>query len=95
VSHSGPPAARGHLRLAGSPVERRRVREGRALLLLRAAAAAVALVALTVVAWLSAALALVPLVWRRAPVGVRLRPLRAREARIIPFQRPRQKALSR
>jgi hypothetical protein len=71
------------------------VSERRSLLLLRAAAAAAALAVLTVVAWLSAALALVPLVWRRAPVGVRLRPIRAREARIIPFQRPRQKALPR
>ncbi len=95
MSHSGPPAERGHLRLAGPPVERRRVAESRALLLLQAAAAAAALVLFTFFAWMSAALALAPLAWRRAPVGVRLRPLRPREARVIPFQRPRQKALPR
>jgi hypothetical protein len=41
------------------------------------------------------AIALAPLAWRRAPNGVRLRPLRPREARIIPFERARQKALPR
>ncbi len=95
MSYPGPPAARGHLRLAGPPVERRRVAESRVLLLLRAAVAATALAMLTVIGFISAALALVPLAWRRAPVGVRLRPLRAREARIIPFQRPRERALPR
>jgi hypothetical protein len=95
VSYSGTPAARGHLRLAGPPSERRRVAESRALLLVRAAASAVVLAVLTLFALLSAALALVPLAWRRAPVGVRLRPLRPREARIIPFQRPSRKALPR
>ncbi|HEX9399642.1 MAG TPA: hypothetical protein VF912_05990 [Anaeromyxobacter sp.] len=95
MSHPGPPAARGHLRLAGPSVERRRVAESRALLLLRAAAGAVALVLLTLFAWTLAALALLPLVLRHAPVGVRLRPLRPREARVIPFERARQKALSR
>ena len=95
MSYSGPPAARGHLRLAGPPVERRPVAENRAVLLVRAAAAAVVLVLLTAFAWISAVLALVPIAWRRAPVGGRLRPLRPREARIIPFHRPRQKALPR
>ncbi len=95
MSHPGPPAARGHLRLAGPPVERRPVVESRALLLLRAAAAAAVLALLTAFAWFCAAVALAPIVWRRSPVGVRLRPLRAREARIIPFHRPRQKALPR
>jgi len=95
LSQSSRPATRGHLRLAGLPVERRPVAESRAALLLRAAAAQVALVLLTCIAWIAAALALLPIAWRRAPVGVRLRPLRPREARIIPFHRPRQKALTR
>jgi hypothetical protein len=96
VSHSGPPAARGHLRLAGPPADRRRVAESRVVLLARAAAAAVVLAALTVFAWTLAALALVPLALRRAPVGVRLRPLHPREARVIPFERPRgREALTR
>jgi hypothetical protein len=88
VSHSGPPAARGHLRLAGPPAERRRVAESRVVLLARAAAAAIVLFAVTVFAWTLAALAMLPLALRRAPVGVRLRPLHPREARVIPFQRP-------
>jgi hypothetical protein len=95
VPHPGPPAARGHLRLAGPPADRRHTVESRAVLLLRAALAALSLFFLSLLAWCSAALALVPLAWRRAPVGVRLRPLRPREARIIPFQRPRQKAVPR
>jgi hypothetical protein len=94
VPHPGPPAARGHLRLAGPPGERSRA-ENRAVLLLRAAGAVIALSLVTIVAWISATLALVPLAWRRMPMGVRLRPLRPREARIIPFQRARQKAIQR
>lgn len=94
MSHPGhTPAARGHLRLAGTPDEPRRS-ERRALLVLRSFFAALALVVLTGVAWVSAALALVPLAWRRAPVGMRLRPFRPREARVIPFQ-PRKQALPR
>ena len=89
MSHSGPPVARGHLRLAGPPVERRRVVESRLGLFARAAAVAFLLFAVTAVAWALCALALLPLLWRRAPVGVRLRPLHPREARIIPFERPR------
>ncbi len=92
MPYRGPPAARGHLRLATAPVERRR-RDSRALLLVRAAAAAVALLAATLVAWVAIALALSPLLWRRGPVRGRLRPLRAREARVIPLE-PRRKALS-
>ena len=96
MSHSGPPAARGHLRLAGPPVERRRVSESRAALLARAAVAALVLAVLTAVGWVLAALAMLPLVIRRAPVGVRLRPLHPREARVIPFERPRgREALTR
>ncbi len=95
MSHPSPPSTRCHLRLAGPAVERRRVTESRAVLLARGAAGAVALVLLTLFAWALAALALLPLLLRRAPMGVRLRPLRQREARIIPFQRARQKALPR
>jgi hypothetical protein len=95
VSYPGPPAARGHLRLAGPPDERRRVAESRTLLLVRAAFGAIALLVLTVLACALAALSLLPLAWRRAPIGVRLRPLRPREARVIPFERARQKALPR
>ena len=96
MPHPGPPAARGHLRLAGPPVERRRVSESRAALLARAAVAALVLAVLTAVGWVLAALAMLPLVIRRAPVGVRLRPLHPREARVIPFERPRgREALTR
>ena len=96
MPHSGPPASRGHLRLAGPPPERRKVAESRVLLLLRSFAAIVALAALTVAAWAASAIALLPVLWRRAPVGVRLRPLRPREARVIPFERrEREKALPR
>lgn len=93
---SGPPAARGHLRLAGPPAERRRVAESRAVLLVRGSLAAAALVLSTLVALVASALALLPVALRRAPVGVRLRPIRPREARVIPFQRPAaRKALPR
>jgi hypothetical protein len=95
VPHSGPPAARGHLRLAEAPDDRRQTANNRALLLLGAIGAALALVLLTIVATITSAVALLPVAWRRAPEGVRLRPLRPREARIIPFQRPRRKALPR
>jgi hypothetical protein len=57
------------------------------VLLARAVAAAVVLSILTVFAWTLAALAMLPLAVRRAPVGVRLRPLHPREARVIPFER--------
>jgi hypothetical protein len=50
---------------------------------------AVALFVLTLIAWVAAALAMLPLALRRAPVGVRLRPLHPREARVIPFERAR------
>jgi hypothetical protein len=92
VPYRGPPAARGHLRLATAPVEGRR-RDNRVLLLARAFVAGLSLLAATLVAWFAIALALAPLVWRRAPVRNRLRPLRAREARVIQLE-PRRKALS-
>ncbi len=92
MPYRGPPAARGHLRLATAPIERRR-RDSRVLLLARAFAAALGLLVATVVAWFAIALALAPLLWRRAPVRGRRRPLRAREARVIRLE-PRRKALS-
>jgi hypothetical protein len=98
VPLSGPPAQRGHLRLAPPPAEPARP-DARVLLYFRAAVASLALAFATVVAWTSGALALVPLLWRRSPVGGRLRPLHAREARVIPFQprraQPQQQALPR
>ncbi len=92
MPYRGPPAARGHLRLATAPLERRH-RDSRVLLLVRAFAAALALLAATIVAWIGIGIALAPVLWRRAPVCGRLRPLRAREARVIRLE-PRRKALS-
>ncbi len=93
MQHHGPNAARRHLRLAGPP-EEGRLDENRAVLVVRAALSTLALLILTLAALASAALALMPVLWRRAPLGCRLRPLRPSEARIIPFQ-PRQRALPR
>ncbi len=92
----GPRAVRAHLRLAGSLAEPRRP-ENRALLLARAAVATVALVFQTFAAWVAAVVPLAPICWRRSPLGCRLRPLRPREAQVIPFQRRqvRQTALPR
>jgi hypothetical protein len=65
----------------------------------RAAATGLALAIATLVAWWSIAVALAPVLWRRAPLGGRLRPLRAPDARVIPFpqRRPQeqQQALPR
>ncbi len=92
MPHSGPPA-RAHLRLASRPAGRR-ASEGHLALLLRALAVRVAVVWMTAVAWLSAAVTLLPLVWRRAPLGRRLNRQPRRDARVIPFQ-PRRQALPR
>lgn len=98
MPQSGPPASRSHLRLAPLPTAPAR-RDAKIVLLGRAFAATLALLLATVVAWASAALAMAPLLWRRAPLGGRLRPLRAPDARIIPFpsRRPQeqQQALPR
>lgn len=93
MPHSGPPASRGHLRLAVIPAAPQRV-DSRLVLFARATATALAMLWMTAAAWLSAALALAPLVWRRAPLGRRVRPMAPREARVIPFQSRRQ-ALTR
>jgi hypothetical protein len=93
VSHPDHPVARGHLRLASSPSGRGRL-EHRFLLFLRAFGAGLAIAWFTVAAWIAVTLALVPLLWRRAPLGRRLRPPERREARVIPFQ-PRRQALPR
>lgn len=84
-----PLAARGHLRLAPEPEEPRRT-ERRGVLVARALIASVVLVWLAVVAFAAASVALLPLLWRGAPLGRRLRPPAQREARIIPFQARRQ-----
>jgi hypothetical protein len=86
------PAARGHLKLANVPVPPSSG-DRRFVLLLRAVAIAIAVAWFTLVAWISAAIALAPLAWRRGPRGQRVRPIR-REARVIPFQ-PRRNALPR
>jgi hypothetical protein len=87
-----PSIAGSHLRLATEPSPRRRG-EGRILLFLRALLAASVLTWVTLVAWGATAIALAPLLWRRAPLGRRLRPPRA-EARVIPFQ-PGRRAMTR
>ncbi len=96
MPHPGPRATRVHLRLA-CPLDEPRRAESRVLLLARAAVAFVALAFLTLAAWATSAVALAPIVWRRAPLGFRLRPIRPLEARVIPFQpRPgRQTAMPR
>ncbi len=92
MQHPGTQFARGHLRLASAPVThgpgRRLARHLRAWLSILFAF----FVALA--AWSMAALALLPLLVRRAPVGRRLRQRPPREARVIPFQ-PRRRALPR
>ena len=92
---SGPRVARGHLRLAtalASPSV-----ESRAVLLVRALVASILVAWRAAAALVGAALALAPLVWRRAPVGRRARTMAPREARVIPFQprRPQQQAMPR
>ncbi len=91
----GHPAARSHLRLASAPGSRER-RDRKLFLVLRAALAAFLLAWTTAAAYVATVLALLPLVWRRAPLGRRLHPPR-REARVIPFQpkRPQRQALPR
>ena len=93
MSLPSPPPSRAHLRLAPLSADRARA-DGRLLLRVRALGAAVALALATVVAWLSMALALAPLLWRHGPAGRRLRAQAPREARVIPFQ-PRRTALPR
>jgi hypothetical protein len=92
VQHPGTPFARGHLRLASAPARRGMGR--RVAAHVRAWLAILAAFLVTLAAWLMAALALLPLLARRAPVGRRLRQRPPREARVIPFQ-PRRRALPR
>ncbi|BDG01655.1 hypothetical protein [Anaeromyxobacter oryzae] len=94
MPHSGPQVARGHLRLAPAPAGRPRP-EKRFVLAFRALAVALRVAWVTATAWIAAALALTPLLWRRAPLGRRLRPQARREARVIPFQPRRQQAMPR
>ncbi len=90
------PIVRSHLRLATTPAARRRS-ESRVALLARVLVVAAVTAWITLAAWVVATLALLPLTWRRAPLGRRLRPPAPREARVIPFQprQPRQRALTR
>jgi hypothetical protein len=60
------------------------------VLFVRAALAAIVLAWLTAAAWFAAVIALAPLLWRRAPVGRRMRPPRP-DARVIPLE-PRRSA---
>jgi hypothetical protein len=84
-----PPLARGRLRLAPAPEARRRV-DSRGVLLVRGMLVSAVLLWLALVACIVATIALLPLLWRGAPLGRRLRPPAPREARIIPFQARRQ-----
>lgn len=93
MPNPGPPLARPHLRLASAPSARPRP-ESRVALLARALAVTALAVWVTFAAWIAAALALAPLLVRRAPLGRRVRPAAQREARVIPFQ-PRRQALPR
>ena len=89
-SPANTPLARGHLRLAPAPHQEPPRSHGRVALTARALVVAVVLGWLALVAWIAAAVALLPLVVAGAPLGRRLRPPAPREARIIPFQARRQ-----
>lgn len=93
MPHSGPEVARGHLHLAPAPTVRRP--EHRIVLVLRALLVALRVAWTTGTAWIAAALALSPLLWRREPLGRRLRPQSRRDARVIPFQPRRKQAVPR
>lgn len=82
------PAPRNHLRLATAPVEPTPGRN-RFVALVLAFATWIVIRWRSAAAFIGAALALLPLAMRRAPLGRRARPLPPREARIIPFQRNR------
>ena len=84
-----PLLARGHLRLAPAPQARQRA-DSRPMLAFRGLTASIVLCWLALLACAAAAVALLPLLWRGAPLGRRVRPLAPREARIIPFQARRQ-----
>jgi hypothetical protein len=84
--------ARGRLRLAWAPGTLT-ARRSRALLWLHALLAEVLLRLTGAVLLIAAAVALLPVLRRRAPLGRRLRPAQ-REARIIPFH-PAQRSLPR
>lgn len=60
------------------------------MLAARGLAASAHLTWLALIACAAAVVALLPLLWRGAPLGRRLRPPVRREARIIPFQARRQ-----
>lgn len=93
MSH-GREVARGHLRLATAPSPARRRAENRIALVLYALLASARVALRSAAAWGAAAMALLPLLVRRAPVGRRRHQQPRREARVIPFQ-PRRQALPR
>ncbi len=83
MSHSGHSLARGRLRLAWAPGTAP-ARETRALLWLRAILITLWCLSTSLVARIGAAVSLLPVIWRRAPLGSRRRPAR-RQARVIRF----------
>jgi hypothetical protein len=93
VQQLGNTLSRGHLRLASGPTS---PGPGKRLALrLRALGAALAVLWSTLLSGLGTLLALLPLLFRPAPVGRRVQQRRPpREARIIPFQ-PRRRAVPR
>jgi hypothetical protein len=84
VPHRGRPLARGHLRVAIPYAPKGPPRSSRLLLLVRAVWVALSIYVANVLAFAAAAVALFPLVTRRAPLGRRQRPVQ-REARVIPW----------
>ncbi len=92
MQHPVTPVARGHLRLASAPARHGMGR--RMLAHVRAWMATLAALLASLAAWFMAALALLPILFRRAPAGRRLRQRPPRDARVIPFQ-PRRRAVPR
>lgn len=92
MSHSGHSLARGRLRLAWAPGAAP-ARESRVLLWLRAVLITAWGLLAGLAARAGAAVALLPVVWHRAPLGQRRLPAR-RQARVIPF-RAAQRSLRR
>ncbi len=93
MGHRGRTAGRNHLRIAPAAEAAPTPRRGaRVLLFVRAVLAGFRIVLLNVAAVAAVAVALLPIVWRRAPRGRRLRPVR-REARVIPW--PERRAAPR
>ncbi len=84
MPHRGRPLARGHLRVAIPHAPKGPPRCSRLFLLVKAAWVALSILVANVLAFAAAAVALLPLVTKPAPLGRRLRPIQ-REARVIPW----------